>query len=101
VAEITRNEFPRRRRRLLLYALRLHSALPVGAIAKRCGRSPAAVTLAVRDLKTSEPRDAHLAALLRLLADALRPPTVSHAQTTPVANRRGMRTVGVVNKTKN
>lgn len=45
VAEIARNELPRRRRRLLLYALRLHSALPVGAIAKRCGRSPAAVKL--------------------------------------------------------
>ena len=74
VAEIARNELPRRQRRLLLYALRLYSALPVGAIAKSRGRSKAAVTLAVRDLKASAPRDAHLAAILRLLAERLRPP---------------------------
>ncbi len=101
VAEIARNELPRRRRRLLLYALRLYSALPVCAIAKRRGRSPAAVTLAVRDLNASAPRDAHLAALLRLLADALRPPTVSHALTAPLANRRARQTVRAVYETKN
>lgn len=73
-----------------LYALRLYCALPVGAIAKKCGCPPAAVTLAVIDLKASERRDAHRAALLRVLANDPRPPTVSHAQTTPVANRREM-----------
>jgi hypothetical protein len=71
VAEIARNELPRRRRRLLLYALRVFSALPVGAIAKRNGRSPAAVTLAVRDLKAGAPRDSDLAAILQFLAERL------------------------------
>ena len=48
--EVFSGELPRRRRRLLLYALRKFSSLRPAQIARRHSRSPAAVTLAVRDL---------------------------------------------------
>jgi hypothetical protein len=50
VGEIFGQEQPRRQRRLLLYGLRKHSRLRPSEIARRHGRSPGAVTLAVRDL---------------------------------------------------
>lgn len=50
VAKLFAEEVPRRRRRLMLYGLRKHSRLRPSEIARRHGRSAAAVTLAVRDL---------------------------------------------------
>jgi len=50
VESIFASELPRRKKRLMLYALRKHTALRPSEIARRHLRSPAAVTLAVRDL---------------------------------------------------
>ena len=50
VHEVFGDEAPRRQQRLLLYTLRKFSSLGPSAIARRHNRSPAAVTLAVRDL---------------------------------------------------
>lgn len=50
VEELFADEPPRRQRRLMLYGLRKHSRLRPSEIARRHGRSPGAVTLAVRDL---------------------------------------------------
>jgi REP element-mobilizing transposase RayT len=72
VERLFAGETPRRRRRLRLYALRRHSRLGCCATADRCGRSPAAVTLAVRDLEREAKTNRSLAAGIRDLADALR-----------------------------
>ena len=69
-------EQPRRRRRLILYALRKHSRLRPSEIARRQGRSAAAVTLAVRDLEAEAHSKPELAKGLRTLARAVQ----RHAQ---------------------
>jgi len=63
---------PARRKRLLLYAQRRHSKLRVAEIARRYGRTPAAVTLAVRDLDAFAEKDRRLAARLLAIARALK-----------------------------
>jgi putative transposase len=62
---------PARRRRLKLYALRRYSGLRPSAIARRHGRTPAAVSLACRDLEAAATDDPELAAGLRSLAAAV------------------------------
>ena len=73
VARIFAAEGPARRRRLLLYAQRLHSRLSPADIARRYDRTRAAVTLAARDLAAEAKRNprlaAGLAALSRVLGD--------------------------------
>ncbi|MBI3097151.1 MAG: transposase, partial [Planctomycetes bacterium] len=61
----------RRRKRLCLYALRLHSPLRPSEIARRHGRTPAAVSLAVRDLEAEARENRSLASGLRTLAGCL------------------------------
>jgi len=66
-----KSELPRRQRRLQLYALRKHSTLRPSQIARRHGRSPAAVTLAVRDLDLEAASNPALADGLAKLAQGL------------------------------
>ena len=66
-----KSEAPRRQRRVLLYALRKYSPLRPSQIAKRQGRSPGAVTLAVRDLDLEAKRNPILAKGLADLAEAI------------------------------
>lgn len=61
-------EHPRRLARLRMYALRKHSHLRCVEVAKRCGRTPAAVSLAMRHLEEAAKRDRRLAGGLRELA---------------------------------
>ncbi len=62
---------PARRRRLAMYAERLYSRLRPSEIARRHERSPAAVTLAVRDLEREAACDAGFAARLEKLRGEL------------------------------
>ena len=62
VAEVFKAEAPRRQRRLVYYALRRFSSLGVSAIARRCGRTPAAVTIATRQLGEEAGRNPALSA---------------------------------------
>mgnify|MGYP001593392467 CR=1 FL=1 len=71
VARLFAEVGPARRRRLAMYAERLYSPLRPSEIARRHGRSPAAVTLAVRDLALAARSDAALAAGLESLGRAL------------------------------
>jgi hypothetical protein len=68
---------PARKRRLRLYALRLHSRLRATEIARRCGRSHGAVFLAVRDLNAEARRDPILADAMKRLADDLGGKTIN------------------------
>lgn len=61
----------RRRKRLYLYAQRLHSRLRPSEIARRYGRTPGAVSLAARDLGAEARRDRSLGAGLEELAGTL------------------------------
>ncbi|MFC1707974.1 hypothetical protein ACFL59_14355 [Planctomycetota bacterium] len=70
VEQIFASAVPRRRKRLMLYALRKHTALRATEIARRHSRSPAAVTLAVRDLDRAAQTDSTFAKRLRRLAAA-------------------------------
>lgn len=72
VQQVFASDLPRRRRRLLLYAMRKHTRLRPGEIARRYGRSPAAVTLAVRDLDNEAASNPELAAKLEQLPRAIR-----------------------------
>lgn len=65
-------ERPARKGRLLLYAQRLYSRLRPSEIARRYGRTPAAVTLAVRDLDEQSKGDRRLAAGLEALSRMLK-----------------------------
>jgi hypothetical protein len=76
VSEHFAHAVPQRRRRLMLYALRKHSQLRPTEIARRYGRTPAAVSVAVRDLDREAAADADLAQRLARLADAIA--SVSH-----------------------
>jgi REP element-mobilizing transposase RayT len=62
---------PRRRRTLRLYALRKHSSLRPVDVARRCGRSPAAVSLAVKRIDAEARSDPELARRLRALGEAV------------------------------
>ncbi|MEW6363403.1 MAG: hypothetical protein AB1714_02050, partial [Acidobacteriota bacterium] len=64
-------ETPRRRRTLLYYALRKYSALGVSEVARRCERTPSAISLAVRRLDEEAARNQHLRAGLDRLAASL------------------------------
>ena len=64
------SERPRRRARLRLYGLRIHSRLRGVEVAERCGRTPAAVSLAVRHLDEAAKRQPNLARGLRELGAA-------------------------------
>jgi len=68
VAEVFRTETRRRQKRLVYYALRRFSALGVSAIARRCGRTPAAVTIAARQLGEEAERNPALNAGMRRIA---------------------------------
>jgi len=81
VDEIFGQEQPRRQRRLLLYGLRKHSRLRPSEIARRHGRSPGAVTLAVRDLDREAQTNKKLQRKLSKLAKA-----VGRASTSRVMN---------------
>lgn len=50
VSQIFAGATPRRRRRLRYYALRRHASLGVTEIARLCGRTPAAISIAIREL---------------------------------------------------
>lgn len=69
--KIFAQERPARKRRLLLFAQRLYSSLRPSEIARRYQRTPAAVTLAVRDLAEEAKRNPRLAAGLASLARSL------------------------------
>ena len=71
VSEHFAGEVPRRQRRVVLYALRKHSRMRPSEIARRCGRTPAAVSLAVRDLDREATENADLAKKLTELAKAI------------------------------
>ncbi len=71
VLEVFAEERPARKRRLLLCAQRLYSSLRPAEIARRYQRTPAAVTLAVRDLAEEARRNHRLAAGLASLARSL------------------------------
>ena len=68
VEQVFGSERPARKRRLLLYAQRLHSTLRPSEIARRYGRTPAAVTAATRAMETEATKNQALAAGLASLA---------------------------------
>jgi hypothetical protein len=68
VAEVFKAEAPRRQRRLVYYALWRSSSLGVSAIARRCGRTPAAVTIATRQLGEEAGRNPALSAGMQRIA---------------------------------
>lgn len=71
VERVFAGEGPARKRRLMLYAQRAHSRLRSSEIARRYGRTRAAVTLAARDLDAEAKTNRQLATGLRALARAL------------------------------
>jgi hypothetical protein len=71
VEDVFDNERPARKRRILLYAQRLHSSLRPADVARRYGRTRGAVTLAKRDLDDEATRNPELASRLDLLAKRL------------------------------
>ena len=62
---------PARLRRLKMYALRLHSRLRPSDIARRYDRTPAAVTMAAKQLAAQATHDPGLAAGLIAVAEVL------------------------------
>lgn len=80
VSEQFAGEVPRRQRRLVLYALRKHSRLRPSEIARRCGRTPAAVSLAVRDLDREATENTDLARKLKSLAKAVARSSMNSAE---------------------
>ncbi len=63
-------EVPRRKKRLLLYALRKYSSLRPSEIARRHDRSPGAVTLAIKHLDREAEKNPVLAQGLKDLQEA-------------------------------
>jgi hypothetical protein len=68
VAEVFKAEAPCRRRRLVYYALRRFSSIGVSAIARRCGRTSAAVTIATRQLGEEAGRNPALSTGMQRIA---------------------------------
>jgi len=73
VCEVSRAETPRRLRRLKYHALRKHSSLGVSEIARRFGRSPAAISIAVKGLDAEAASNPDLKAGFERLARTLIP----------------------------
>jgi hypothetical protein len=71
VEQVFADEKPARRRRLLLYAQRLHSDLRPAEIARRYDRTRAAVTMATKQLFSEAQQNRELAAGLTALAAVL------------------------------
>ncbi len=71
VEKVFGGETPRRKGRLRLYALSLHSRLRRAEVARRYGRTRAAVTVAARQVEAEMRRDPELAAGMRRLVAAL------------------------------
>ena len=84
VADQFGGEVPRRQRRLVLYALRKHSRLRPSEIARRCDRTPAAVSLAVRDLDREASENPALAKKLKSLAKAIARSSMISAENEPI-----------------
>jgi hypothetical protein len=72
VDEVFHAERPARKRRLLLYAQRLHSTLRPSEVARRYGRRPSAVSMAHQAINAAAAEDAALAAGLATLAERIK-----------------------------
>ncbi|MEW6369049.1 MAG: nuclear transport factor 2 family protein [Acidobacteriota bacterium] len=80
VRDVFSAETPRRQRRLVCYALRRFSSLGVSAIARRCGRTPAAVSTAVKQLREETARSPVLnAGMMRVVAILSERSAASHS----------------------
>jgi hypothetical protein len=71
VEEVFREEGERRKQMLRMYALRSYSGLRPTEVARRCGKSPSAVSMAQRRVEDLAARDADLARGLMELAKTL------------------------------